>query len=82
MSHTPNDLRDEFPEAMDVLHQLKVSDAHFATLADRYHDLNREIHRAESDVEPASDTRLETLKKQRLALLDEISTMVASAKAA
>ncbi len=81
MSHTPNDLRDEFPEAMDVLHQLKVSDAHFATLADRYHDLNREIHRAESDVEPASDTRLETLKKQRLALLDEISTMVASAKA-
>lgn len=82
MSHTPNDLRDEFPEAMDVFHQLKVSDAHFATLADRYHDLNREIHRAESDVEPASDTRLETLKKQRLALLDEISTMVASAKAA
>ena len=82
MSHTPNDLRDEFPEAVDVLHQLKVHDAHFAKLAERYHDLNREIHRVESDVEAASDERIETLKKQRLAMLDDISTMVAKAKAA
>ena len=82
MSHTPNDLRDEFPDAVDVLHQLKVHDAHFATLAERYHDLNREIHRIESDVEPASDERAETAKKQRLALLDEISAIVAKAKAA
>lgn len=82
MSHTPNDLRDEFPDAVDILHQLKVHDAHFAKLAERYHDLNREIHRAESDVEPASDERIETLKKQRLAMLEDISTMVAKAKAA
>jgi hypothetical protein len=81
MSHTPNDLRDEFPDAVDVLHQLKVHDAHFAKLAERYHDLNREIHRIESDVEPASDARAETVKKQRLALLDEISAIVAKAKA-
>ncbi len=82
MSHTPNDLRQEFPEAVDVLHQLKVRDAHFATLAERYHDLNREIHRIESDLEPASDARAEALKKQRLALLDDISAIVAKAKAA
>lgn len=81
MSHTPNDLRDEFPDAVDILHQLKVHDAHFAKLAERYHDLNREIHRVESDVEAASDERIETLKKQRLAMLDDISTMVAKAKA-
>ena len=82
MSHTPNDLRDECPEAVDLLHQLKVRDAHFATLAERYHDLNREIHRIESDLEPASDARAEALKKQRLALLDDISAIVAKAKAA
>jgi uncharacterized protein YdcH (DUF465 family) len=82
MSHTPNDLREEFPEAVDVLHQLKVHDAHFATLAERYHDLNREIHRIESDLEPASDARAEALKKQRLALLDDISAIVAKARAA
>ena len=81
MSHTPNDLRDEFPEAVDVLHQL-IHDAHFAKLADTYHDLNREIHRIESDLEPASDARAEALKKQRLALLDDISAIVAKAKAA
>ena len=82
MSHTPNDLREEFPEAVDVLHQLKVHNAHFATLAERYHDLNREIHRVESDLEPGSDARVEALKKQRLALLDDISAIVAKAKAA
>jgi uncharacterized protein YdcH (DUF465 family) len=82
MSHTPNDLRVEFPDAVDVLHQLKVHDAHFAKLAERYHDLNREIHRIESDVEPASDERAETAKKERLALLDEISAIIAKAKAA
>jgi hypothetical protein len=82
MSHTPNDLREEFPEAVDVLHQLKVHDAHFATLAERYHDLNREIHRIETDLEPTSDARAEALKKQRLALLDDISAIVAKAKAA
>lgn len=82
MSHTPNDLRVEFPEAVDVLHQLKIHDAHFAKLADTYHDLNREIHRIESDLEPASDARAEALKKQRLALLDDISAIVAKAKAA
>ncbi len=82
MSHTPNDLRDEFPEAVDVLHQLKIHDVHFAKLADTYHDLNREIHRIESDLEPASDARAEALKKQRLALLDDISEIVAKAKAA
>lgn len=82
MSHTPNELREEFPDAVDVLHQLKIGNAHFATLADRYHDLNREIHRIESDVEPASDEHIETLKKQRLVLLDEIASLVAKAKAA
>lgn len=82
MSHTPHELRDEFPDAVDILHELKTGNAHFATLADRYHDVNREIHRIESEVEAASDDRTESLKKQRLALLDEIAEMVSKAAAA
>lgn len=82
MSHTPHELRDEFPEALEILHELKTGNAHFASLADRYHDLNREIHRIESEVEAASDERSESLKKQRLALLDEISAIVSKAAAA
>ena len=82
MSHTPHELRDAFPDAAEVLHELKVGNAHFASLADRYHDINREIHRIESEVEAASDDRTEMLKKQRLALLDEIAAIVEKAKAA
>lgn len=82
MSHTPHELRDEFPDAVDILHQLKTGNAHFTTLADRYHDVNREIHRIESEVDAASDDRMDALKKQRLALLDEISEMVSKAAAA
>jgi uncharacterized protein YdcH (DUF465 family) len=81
MSHTPHELADAFPQDAAVLHQLKLEDAHFAKLADTYHELNREIHRIESEVEAASDERAETLKKQRLALADEIGAIVAKARA-
>lgn len=82
MSHVPHDLHDEFPDDGEVLHRLKVTDRHFQTLAARYHDLAREIHRIEAGVEAAGDTRLEDLKKHRLALLDEVSQMIARTRAA
>lgn len=72
MSHTPHELHEEFPEAADRIHALKTSDLHFARLAEEYHRLNREIHRAETDIEPTSDAHLEEMKKQRLKLKDEI----------
>lgn len=78
MSHTPHELADEFPDATDKLHQLKVENAHFGKLSTLYHELNREIHRIEAGVEAASDLRVEDLKKQRLGLLDEIGGMLAA----
>jgi len=79
MSHTPHELHDEFPEAGDILHELKIENAHFHTLSERYHTINREIHRIESGVEATSDERAEGLKKQRLSLLDEIGHMIKEA---
>lgn len=76
MSHTPHELHDEFPESGDILHKLKVENAHFQTLSERYHGVNREIHRIEAGVEASSDERSEDLKKQRLSLLDEIGQMI------
>ncbi|MFM8500021.1 MAG: YdcH family protein [Chakrabartia sp.] len=70
------------PDAQDILHHLKTTNAHFAALAERYHVVNREIHRIEAEVEPSSDARTEDLKKQRLLLIDEISQRVETAKAA
>ena len=76
MSHVPHDLTEFFADQVDRLHDLKTTDPHFARLHEEYHDLNRRIHRAETDIEPTSDPAIEDMKKRRLALLDEITTMV------
>lgn len=80
MSHVPHELSEVFSADTDALHALKTGNAHFATQADRYHDLNRQLHRIDSGIEPASDDRAETLKRERLVLLDEISAMIAQHK--
>tara|TARA_R110002020_G_scaffold16871_85_gene59875 strand:- start:2925 stop:3164 length:240 start_codon:yes stop_codon:yes gene_type:complete len=72
MSNTPHELAEEFPEHVDAMHRLKGENAHFAKLFDAYHEVNRAVHRAETDVEPTDDAHMEELRKRRLALKDEI----------
>ena len=62
MSHVPHELAEEFPDKVDRIHELKTSHAHFARLFDEYHLINREIHRIETGVEPASDERSTDLR--------------------
>ena len=78
MSHVPHELAEEFPHAVERMHALKLSDAHFRHLADRYHEVNRTIHRAETDVEPTDDFHMTEMRKERLALKDEIAKLLAS----
>ncbi|HNJ47475.1 MAG TPA: DUF465 domain-containing protein [Novosphingobium sp.] len=80
MSHTPHELADEFPNDHALLHELKLNNHHFVTLSERYHEVNGEIHRIESGIETPSDEYAETLKKKRLALIDEIAVIVAGAR--
>jgi len=79
MTHVPHSLHEEFPTAAAAISRLKIGDAHFARLAESYEHLNREIHRIETDVEPASDETLESLKKKRLKIKDEIAAMLRAA---
>ena len=72
MSHTPHELAEEFPEFLDRMHQLKESDAHFARLFDEYHEVNRAVHRAETNIEPIEELAEVALRKQRIALKDQI----------
>ena len=72
MSHVPHELAADFPELADQISELRQSDAHFAKLADSYHDLNRALHRAETDVAPTSDDHMVEMRKERMALKDEI----------
>ncbi|MCP3971477.1 MAG: YdcH family protein [Rhodobacteraceae bacterium] len=82
MSHTPHELADEFPEHADRMHKLKTEDAHFAKLFDDYHEINRTIHRAETNVEPVEELTEVAMRKQRVALKDEIYRILAAAAAA
>ncbi len=80
--HTPNELTEIFKRDRDVLTRLKQADAHYARLANEYHAVNRQVHRIEAEAEAASDERVEALKKQRLALLDEITAIITKARTA
>ena len=72
MSNTPHELAEEFPELAEKMSALKVSDAHFAKLAEEYHTLNRAVHRAETNVEPVEQLAEADMRKKRAALKDEI----------
>jgi uncharacterized protein YdcH (DUF465 family) len=77
MSHVPHELAEEFPDKADRIHELKQSDAHFARLVDEYHSINRDVHRAETNVEPTDDLHMGEMRKTRLALKDEIARALA-----
>jgi uncharacterized protein YdcH (DUF465 family) len=74
-----HDLIHELPEYRDRIHELKVSNEHFAQLFDEYHEIDHEIHRIEEEIEPTSDEYLEQQKKKRLALKDELLAMLKEA---
>jgi hypothetical protein len=78
MSNTPHELAEEFPDAVEKMRELKMNNGHFARLFDEYHDVNRSIHRAETDIEPTDDFHMEEMRKQRMRLKDEIYGMLSA----
>ena len=76
MAHTPHELSADFPEYADRISELKQSDAHFARLLEEYHEVNRSVHRAETNVEPRDDARETDLRKRRAALKDELYALL------
>ncbi|MAU41454.1 MAG: hypothetical protein CMF31_07515 [Kordiimonas sp.] len=78
MTHIHHTLIEEFPEAVDKLHELKVSNNHFIKLSNDYNAVNEEINKLEAGLEASSDEYAETLKKKRLTLKDEIAHLLRS----
>jgi uncharacterized protein len=76
MGNTPHELTEEFPDMADRIHALKTSDNHFARVVEEYHEVNRQIHRIETRVEPASEDVEEEFKRRRVRLKDEIAHML------
>lgn len=76
MSHTPHELAEEFPDKVELMHKLKEDNAHFRKLSDEYHEVNRAVHRAETNVEPCDEAHENMLRRQRMALKDQIAAML------
>jgi uncharacterized protein len=73
------ELAQEYPQFKDAIHNLKASNAHFAKLFDEYHHVTRELSRIAQEIETPSDDVTEQLKKKRLALKDELFSMIKKA---
>lgn len=71
-----HDLAKEFPQHKARIHELKVSDHHFAKLLADYEEVSKEIYRIEEGIETPSDEYTEEQKKKRLHLKDELYAML------
>jgi len=78
MSHTPHELQDDFPELAEKITEMKQSDAHFARLAEEYHEINRAVHRAETNIEPTEELAEQEMRKKRGALKDALYGMLSA----
>jgi len=72
-----HDIVTEFPQFKDKIHSLKTDNAHFAKLFEKYDTLNRSITKIEMGGGAGmTDEAMETEKKQRLKLKDDIVQML------
>jgi len=74
-----HDLVHEFPEFRDRIHQLKMSDQHFAKAFAEYHELDHQIRRFELGVETPGDDFVEQQKQKRVHLKDQLYGMLNAA---
>ena len=71
-----------FPEYRDLITKLKTEDARFERLFDKHNDMDQKIKNMEARLEPATDIEIEVLKKEKLALKDELYQILRKADAA
>lgn len=71
-----------FPEYRDLITRLKTEDAHFARLFDAHNALDQRIKNMEAHIEPGTPEEVETLKKEKLSLKDQMAAILKKASAA
>lgn len=69
-------------EYKDEIHELKLSNAHFAKVFEKHNELDKKVEDAEADRIILTDVELETLKKEKLLLKDEAYKMILDYKKA
>lgn len=71
-----------FPEYRDLITQLKTSDHRFSHLFDKHNALDQQIKNMESHIAPGSPLEIEVLKKEKLALKDQLYALLRKADGA
>lgn len=71
-----------FPEYRDLITRLKTENAHFTRLFDEHNELDQRIKNFEARIELATDAEIETLKKEKLNLKDQLYVILKEAAAA
>ncbi|WP_454720750.1 MULTISPECIES: YdcH family protein [Cupriavidus] len=70
-----------FPEFRELISALKSQDAHFAKLFHRHNEMDQEIKNMEAGLVPADAVAIESLKKEKLKLKDELYVILRKASA-
>ena len=71
-----------FPEYRDLITQLKTTDHHFSNLFEKHNVLDQKIKNMESHIEPGTPDDVETLKKEKLHLKDQLYVILRKAASA
>ena len=65
-----------FPEYREQIAHLRANDRHFSRVFDEHNALDHEVKQLEDKHSPAFQTEIDNLKKQKLALKEEIYSML------
>lgn len=68
-----------FPEFRDRITQLKTTDYHFTRLFDQHNALDQKVRNMEASITPATHEEIETLKKEKLLLKDQLYAILKKA---
>ncbi|MFX0541396.1 YdcH family protein [Roseovarius sp. S4756] len=79
MTHVPHQLSEEFPDKTEEIAKLEQTNAHFARLSKEYDEVNRIIHKAETNVAPMDELAESEQRRKRAVLKDEIYAMLTKA---
>ncbi|MDO8903576.1 YdcH family protein [Hydrogenophaga sp.] len=71
-----------FPEYRDLITSLKHNDHHFTRLFDKHNDLDQKIKNMEDGIEQGGQAEIETLKREKLQLKDELYLILKKASSA
>lgn len=68
-----------FPEYRDLITQLKTTDRHFLRLFDQHNELDQKIKNMEASISPGTHDEIETLKKEKLQIKDQLYVILKKA---